>query len=1126
MAIALIANAVAHYTSASSGATTDARDTTGANFICVSFNCYQTGGTFSDNKGNTSWTEITAYNANNQPRVRTFYCVNPTVGSGHTFTLSGSNLYGTIQMSAWSGVDTADPLEAQNGSSTTSGGSSRNSGTVSPANDGALILAHYAGFANPPSFSGSPSFTTLTAFAGVGSVYFSTGGAYYIQPTAGSINSGWSWPAILSGGLGNHVAQIVAFNAAAPTSIEGSASITEAGDTASGTGTLDISGAASMGEAGDTLSATGEGLGEISGSADLAEDDDTASASGELPISGATDATEAGDSLSGSGSLPIEGAAALAEGGDTVSATGIDPDFPVHYIGSSTNAANQTVYTFADQPIGEASADRVVVVIAHGRGDGGADLKVSGLTVGGSAAAQFFDFAQIQAYHAGIWFIEIASGTTADIVVTFDGPSEWCKTDVYALTGLASSTPLEVGVSEELGQGGLLDATVGGVAIACITADSFSDFSGVVATDSNTTVEGHAAACGSGIMTETDITYVDGYPYVTVESNGVTSSGYLMMASWDVLSTVDAIAEITEADDSAAASAGLSIAGATDLVETGDTLAATGEGTSIEGAAAITEDDDSLAASAVLPLEGSASITEAGDSLSGAGVLPATGAASITEGDDEASATGAVPIAGALSGTDDDDTLTAEAASALSGAAVVTEAGDMLSGSGVLPIAGALDAGEEGDTLAGAAALPIDGALEAGEADDTLDAAGGLPSAQGSAAITEGDDLLASTSRLAIAGAVGLSEAGDTLGAAATAPVPAVQYIGSTSNTGDLTTYTFSGHAIGAARADRTIVVVVHAYGAAAAARTVSSLTIAGNAATAVINPSAAYHCSIWRLAVPTGSTADIVATFSGGCEWCRIDVYALARLASPTPTDSDTDTGAVLTVDLTTTAGGVVIAGATSDTFTGYSAGVSTDDNTTVESRQSSSGHGTATGTTTTVTGTGVTSLSRLVAASWAVLPVLAATTSITEAGDSVTGAGELDIAGAATITEGDDTLGGAGALPITGAGAITEAGDTLSANDFPILSADADIAEDNDSVLSIATLPLSGALDATEAGDTLSAAGQFVIPAIVPPERTLIFTASKLDARTLTFATSRLSARTLSFPTSRQSGRTIDLE
>lgn len=215
MAIAPVADANAHYTSASSGATTAARDTTGANLIILNINGYGTGGALSDNKGNTSWTELTAYNAGNQPRMRTFYCANPNVGAGHTFTLSGSNLYGSIFMSAWSGVDTADALEAQNGSSTTSGGSSRNSGTVSPANDGALILAHYAGFANPPSFSGSPSFTTLAAYAGVGSVYFSAGQAYYIQPTAGSINSGWSWPAILSGGLGYHVAQIVAFNAAA-----------------------------------------------------------------------------------------------------------------------------------------------------------------------------------------------------------------------------------------------------------------------------------------------------------------------------------------------------------------------------------------------------------------------------------------------------------------------------------------------------------------------------------------------------------------------------------------------------------------------------------------------------------------------------------------------------------------------------------------------------------------------------------------------------------------------------------------------------------------------------------------------------------------------------------------------
>src|SRR5690606_14939955 len=142
----------------------------------------------------------------NLPFLRRYYCVNPAVGAGHTFTLSGSNVYGNIQMQAWSGVDTADPLEAETGATRTNGVSPLSSGAVSPANDGALLVAHYAGFANPLAFNGSPAFTVVTNVTGVDSVYYTIGGAYYVQDTAGSINSGWSWTGSLTGN--NHIATV------------------------------------------------------------------------------------------------------------------------------------------------------------------------------------------------------------------------------------------------------------------------------------------------------------------------------------------------------------------------------------------------------------------------------------------------------------------------------------------------------------------------------------------------------------------------------------------------------------------------------------------------------------------------------------------------------------------------------------------------------------------------------------------------------------------------------------------------------------------------------------------------------------------------------------------------------
>src|SRR4051812_10619033 len=88
MAIGLVAHATAQYSSASSGCTSGAIDTSGANFLVASVS-FLVGGTpvLSDSKGNT-WTARTTVNGGTSA-IKEFYVTNPTVGSGHTFTISG-----------------------------------------------------------------------------------------------------------------------------------------------------------------------------------------------------------------------------------------------------------------------------------------------------------------------------------------------------------------------------------------------------------------------------------------------------------------------------------------------------------------------------------------------------------------------------------------------------------------------------------------------------------------------------------------------------------------------------------------------------------------------------------------------------------------------------------------------------------------------------------------------------------------------------------------------------------------------------------------------------------------------------------------------------------------------------
>ena len=105
-------------------------------------------------------------------------------------------------------------------------------------------------------------------------------------------------------------------------------------------------------------------------------------------------------------------------------------------------------------------------------------------------------------------------------------------------------------------------------------------------------------------------------------------------------------------------------------------------------------------------------------------------------------------------------------------------------------------------------------------------------------------------------------------------------------STSDLTTYTFSTQALGAAHSNRRIAVFISGS-AAASGRTISTVTI-NSASAAVVSDgvtsasadggggSTTRLSALWIATVPTGTTGDIVITFSGAVERCAISVYRL----------------------------------------------------------------------------------------------------------------------------------------------------------------------------------------------------------------------------------------------------------
>lgn len=142
-------------------------------------------------------------------------------------------------------------------------------------------------------------------------------------------------------------------------------------------------------------------------------------------------------------------------------------------------------------------------------------------------------------------------------------------------------------------------------------------------------------------------------------------------------------------------------------------------------------------------------------------------------------------------------------------------------------------------------------------------------------------------------------------------------------STSDLTTYTFSSQALGDAAADRYVAVAVAARSGPTG--TISSVTIGGQSATqAVTVGSSAQTGDIWIAAVPSGTTGDVVVTFSTGQARCTIAVYRLTGIGGVTPDDTDTDTvaaGNVMQLDaLSVPANGVAIALVASNTASSIS--------------------------------------------------------------------------------------------------------------------------------------------------------------------------------------------------------------
>lgn len=116
----------------------------------------------------------------------------------------------------------------------------------------------------------------------------------------------------------------------------------------------------------------------------------------------------------------------------------------ITYRGRATSGANSTGYTFSARPIGPESETRLVVVAVVSHNNSGTAGKApSGVTIGGDAMDSDGSTLGTGSNENGIsfWRRVVATGTDADVVVSFSDGQVRCGIMVFTVEDYTSATP-------------------------------------------------------------------------------------------------------------------------------------------------------------------------------------------------------------------------------------------------------------------------------------------------------------------------------------------------------------------------------------------------------------------------------------------------------------------------------------------------------------------------------------------------------------------------------------------------------------------------------------------------------------------------------------------------------------
>lgn len=147
--------------------------------------------TLSDSKSNT-WALIRSQVFGTSGfQLDLYYVKNPTVGTGHTFTLTGSAFFGSVAALACSGTDTTANVDQQNGTDGAQGQtySTFQPGSVTPSVNNEVVVT---GLASDTTYTIDGGYTITDQFPVAGGAAYGVAIAYLVQTTATATNPTWT----------------------------------------------------------------------------------------------------------------------------------------------------------------------------------------------------------------------------------------------------------------------------------------------------------------------------------------------------------------------------------------------------------------------------------------------------------------------------------------------------------------------------------------------------------------------------------------------------------------------------------------------------------------------------------------------------------------------------------------------------------------------------------------------------------------------------------------------------------------------------------------------------------------------------------------------------------------------